>query len=64
MAAKNRVLQIRQKPYYGRPHGVRTFDGAAVSFSANGAHSGHKIILDLKFMISDLKDNSEVPYIQ
>lgn len=41
VAVKNRVLQIRQKPYYRRPHGVGAFDGAAVGFAANGAHAGH-----------------------
>lgn len=37
-----------------------SFNGAAVSFAANGAMAGHGIILDLRFMISDFKDNSEV----
>ena len=40
-AVKNGVLQIRQESDNGRSHGVGSFDGTAVGFTANGAHSGH-----------------------
>ena len=35
------ILQVRQKPSDGRTHRVRAFYGAAVNFTADGAHSGH-----------------------
>ena len=44
LAVENRVLQIRQKPYYRRPHGVGSFYGAGIGLTANCAHPWHGFI--------------------
>lgn len=48
LAAENRVLQIRQEADNTRPHAMRSFDGARIGFSANGAGSGHRESVKLK----------------
>jgi hypothetical protein len=42
LSVKNRVLQIGKQSHNRRPHGVGTFYGAGVDFTALGALSWHK----------------------
>lgn len=42
LAFVNCVLEVGKKAHDAGAHAVRTLDGAAVSLSANGAHSWHK----------------------
>lgn len=38
------ILEVGQEAHNAGAHAVGTLDGAAVSLSANGAHSWHKLL--------------------
>ena len=46
LAAEHGVLEVGEQADNARPHAVGALNGAAVNFTALGAHSWHKIGLN------------------